>query len=298
MREYLEQFFERFDYPQPARETLTAAYEIVQADSDAKAIFDGYLNEYIDRIHCDFGAQLRGCAALARRLPVSPYTLQLLLFICHSAHTLALYRERSMDEQIWHDSMLDLKYKLDECHVVYGVWGSFVCEWFPRFFTLERFALGRLQFEWETLGKAYEGQDITLSEGARVVQLHIPRSGEPLSAARCDDSFARAVEFYTPQLKEGEPLVFTCSSWLLYPENEHIIPEGSNIRAFMRRVDISRQGTPGGDHPDLGRLFDTMEKNPDRLPADSSLRRAYIDHLKKGGKTGWGYGVIVAKSGK
>ena len=293
MKQYLAHFFEQFDYPLPAREALSAAYDTVQLDSEAKELFDGYLKDYIGNTHCDFSAQLQGCAQLARRMPLSPYTLQLLLFICHSEHTIELYRQAGLDGQIFHDSMLDLKYKLYECYEVYGIWGSFVCSWFPRFFTLERFALGRLQFEWDRLPKAYEGQGISLAEGARVIQLHIPRSGQPLSAALCDDAFARAVEFYKPQLKEGEPPVFTCSSWLLYPQGRHFLPEKSNIRGFMQRFDIYYWGTHGGDHPDLWRLFDTMEKNPDRLPTDSSLRRAYVAHLKAGGKTGWGYGVYV-----
>ena len=293
MLHYLNDFFTRFDYPAPAIDALTKVYDAVQADDDAKAAFDGYLSEYIGNTHCDFGAQIRGCADLARRLGLSPYTLQLLLFICHSKHTLTLYRAAGIDEQIWHDSMLDLKYKLYECDAVYGVWGSFVCEWFPGFFTLERFALGRLQFEWDKLGKAYQGQGVSLPEGTRVINMHIPRSGQPLSKELCDDAFARATAFYTPQLNEGEPLVFVCSSWLLFPDHTYILPEKSNIRGFMQRFDIYRSGIHGGNHPDLWRLFDTMEKHPDRLPADTSLRRAYIAHLKNGGKTGWGYGIIV-----
>jgi hypothetical protein len=295
MKNYLELFFERFDYPAPAREALLIAYDAVQLDTEARQLFNGYLADYKANTHCDFGSQIRGCGELGRRMDCSPYTLQLLLFLCHTKHSQELYRQAGLDEQIWQDSMLDLKYKLDECHAVYGVWGSFVCDWFPRFFTLERFTFGRLQFEWEPLSYDYQGQGLSLAKGSRVVQLHIPRSGQPLSQELCDDAFARAVEFYTPQLQEGEPLVFTCSSWLLYPRNRDILPERSNIRGFMQRFDIYHWGTHGGNHPDLWRLFDTMEKNPDRLPTDSSLRRAYVEHLKKGGKTGWGYGVIVAK---
>lgn len=295
MLNYLNDFFTRFDYPAPAVDTLTKAYTTVQADAEANELFAGYLKDYIENMHCDFGAQIQGCGNLARRLPFSPYTLQLLLFICHSKHLLALYRENGLDEQVWHDSMLDLKYKLDECHVVYDVWGSFVCSWFPRFFKLETFALGRLQFEWDKLGQEYHGQGVDLPAGTRVVNIHIPRSGQPLSAALCDDAFARATAHFAPQLKEDEPLVFVCSSWLLYPQHEYFLPETSNLRGFMQRFDIYRSGTHGGDHPDLWRLFDTMEKHPDRLPANSSLRRAYVTHLKNGGKTGWGYGVLVAK---
>lgn len=42
----------------------------------------------------------------------------------------------------------------------------------------------------------------------------------------------------------------------------------------------------------LWRLFDTDEKNFEKLPTDSSMRKAYAEHLKNGGKTGWGYGVF------
>lgn len=293
--QYLSAFFTRFDYPTEAVAVLTDAYRTVQADEDAKARFDGYLAEYRQNMRCDFGAQIQGCGDIARKMPISPYTLQLLLFICHSEHLLTLYHEAGLDEQIWHDSMLDLKWKLYECRAVYGVWGSFVASWFPGFFTLNRFALGRLQFEWDKLGRPYEGQGVSLPEGTRVVNMHIPRTGEPLSRELCDDAFARATAFYAPQLQADEPLVFVCSSWLLYPAHDTILPAKSNIRGFMARFDICRWGVQGGDSPDLWRLFDTKEMNPDRLPTDSSLRRAYVDHLKKGGKTGWGYGVIVMK---
>ena len=44
---------------------------------------------------------------------------------------------------------------------------------------------------------------------------------------------------------------------------------------------------------DLWRLFDTDEKDPEKLPADSSMRRAYVSHLKNGGNVGWGFGVLI-----
>ena len=59
----------------------------------------------------------------------------------------------------------------------------------------------------------------------------------------------------------------------------------------MMEYDVVQQGFNEGQ--DLWRLFDTIEANPDRLPADSSMRRAYITHLKKGGRVGWGAGVKI-----
>jgi len=50
------------------------------------------------------------------------------------------------DELFW-DTIADLKFKLIECHDVYGIWGTFVASWYPWFYTMHRFKLGRLQYE-------------------------------------------------------------------------------------------------------------------------------------------------------
>jgi hypothetical protein len=295
MKTYLNNFFTEFDYPVEAREALTAAYETVIASTDTADRFNALIAEYDKSYSIDYTAALEAMRHLSAEAGIHEYTGALLLFLCYSKRLEKYYEEAGIDRSIFVTSMYDLKYKLIECHLMHGVWGSFVASWFPGFFTLNRFALGRLQFEWDKLGRPYEGQGVSLPEGTRVVNMHIPRTGEPLSRELCDDAFARATAFYAPQLQADEPLVFVCSSWLLYPAHDTILPAKSNIRGFMARFDICRWGVQGGDSPDLWRLFDTKEMNPDRLPTDSSLRRAYVDHLKKGGKTGWGYGVIVMK---
>jgi hypothetical protein len=68
----------------------------------------------------------------------------------------------------------------------------------------------------------------------------------------------------------------------------------SNVYRFMKRFDIVTSGTSPA-REDLWRLFDTDEKEWDKLPADTSLRRAYVEHLKQGGAVGWGHGVFIMK---
>ena len=63
----------------------------------------------------------------------------------------------------------------------------------------------------------------------------------------------------------------------------------SNIYRFMSEYEILESGVNSGY--DLWRLFDTDEKDPEKLPTDTSLRRAYVAYLKNGGKSGWGFGV-------
>jgi hypothetical protein len=59
----------------------------------------------------------------------------------------------------------------------------------------------------------------------------------------------------------------------------------------MKRFEILDQNI-SKDNGELWRLFDTDEKNPDRLPTNTSLQKAYVKHLKNGGKTGLGLGIL------
>jgi hypothetical protein len=59
----------------------------------------------------------------------------------------------------------------------------------------------------------------------------------------------------------------------------------------MSEYDIVKSDFNKGE--DLWRLFDTDEKHPDRLPTNGSFRRAYVEHLKKGGRVGWGLGIKI-----
>ena len=63
----------------------------------------------------------------------------------------------------------------------------------------------------------------------------------------------------------------------------------TNTYRFLSEYDVIDWGENQGQ--DLWRLFDTDETDPDKLPANGSLRRCYIAHLKNGGSVGWGYGV-------
>ena len=185
--------------------------------------------------------------------------------------------------------MLDLKYKLDECKTVKGVIGSFVAWWFDRFFKLERFALGRLQFEVDRFGRDYQRDGYRLTPDSYAINVHIPRTLTHLTPERCDEAFAMAKEFFAD--KVGSPTPFICHSWMLYPDHASMLPSDNNVYMFMSRFDIF----DSADDPnteDLWRLFDTDEKDPSRLPADTRIRRAYIDRLKRGEPLGWGHGVF------
>ena len=290
MREYLIDFFDSFEYDRTDAEYLLSVYDRITDRADTNAVWREALNIYSSNMNCDFDLIIALAQDVAQRLDIHRYTTELLAFICLSKRLREIYIERGIDLTIFHESMLDLKYKLDECKVVKGIVGSFVAFWFNRFFNMERFALGRLQFEVDRFGQHYERDGHILTPESKAINIHIPRTLTHLTPESCDESFRMAKEFFAADVSSGE-CAFICHSWILYPGNKQILPESTNVYKFMSRFDIFNSA----DDPtleDLWRIFDTDEKNPDLLPDNTSMRRAYIYHLKKGGVIGWGHGVF------
>lgn len=293
MIEYVLSFMNELGFDNEAVASLSADIEKIYANEDAKALFAGAVDDYERDIHSNY-TELREAAKRAGEIVgVHAYSAELLLFICFSKHLRELYRLRGISDRIWFDSMSDLKWKLWECKAVKGIWGSFVAGWFPGFFNLTRFALGRLQFEIVAFDGEYEKNGRSLKKGDKVINVHIPRTLTPLDKESRDDAYAQAAEFFR-DMTDGAPIAFVCSSWLLYPEAEKILPAHSNIRGFMADYDMIRSKVNGeGEYGDMWRLFDmdfTGDLND--YPEDSSLRRAYKKFLLDGNRTGSGYGVF------
>ena len=289
MRDYLQKFFDEYKYEKADKEHLLGAYDIIMSTPEAKDAFEAALALYNSDYCCDHSEIIRLADRAADITGVNEYTAQLLVYQCITRRLLELYTERNISKDIYDKTVLDLRYKLEECKLVYGIQGSFVADWFAGFYRLTRFAIGRLQFEVIDFGANYEKNGFVLTPDTKVLNVHIPRSLEPLTPEACSESYAMAKEFFAD--KVGNPCPIVCSSWLLYPMHEQILPKHTNTYKFFKSFDIFSSKTDRG-RSDLWRIFDTMEKRIDKLPADTSLRRAYIEHLKNGGKTGSGRGVL------
>ena len=292
MREYLIDFWKEFDYLAEDVAYLLAAYDKIVTNEETSLIWSRMMKCYSEDIEHPFNDLLLEADNVADRLEMHRYTAHLLLVQCMSRHLRSVYEEQGLSMELYRGAMLDLRYKLEECKLVRGIVGTFVGQWFDRFFNATRFAIGRLQFELISFGKEYQRNGLILKPESTVINVHIPRTGTPMDVASCDDSFRRAKDFYRARGEIGELCVFYCSSWLLYPQNRRILSPKSNVYKFMERFDVfDFKLSPEGK--DLWRLFDTDEKHPARLPADTFLRRAYIDHLKRGGLLGQGRGVYL-----
>ena len=290
-RQYLQAFFEEFDYPCDARESLLCAYDRICDDENLKeALFSAVLR--YRNTDYDFDGEYQAIHELFVEKNSVFCEGEFIFVVLLSRRLRELYAEAGIDDEIYKNSMLDCKYKLFECKDVYDVWGTFVARWYKGFFKMYRFALGRLQFDFVPFRENYTGQGIELSEGAPRLAVHIPRTGTRLDYELVKDSYRRAIEFFASWFGDS-PIAFTCGSWLLYPRNKEILSPSSNLYKFISDYDIIKS-KDYSDYREMWRLFDTeITENIDALPQDTSLRKAYADIMKRGEPLGEGYGVYV-----
>lgn len=282
--DYLNRFFERFDYPREARDTFFQAYEKITEPDFFQQI------ELYKEGRIDYTEALNIMNGVAEKTGIHQFTVKLLLFILLSEHLERLYKEKGLSEKIFYDSMCDLKYKLLECHKLHGVWGGMTASWFPRFFDVTRFALGRLQFELMDSWFDYDDEDIHIKTGEHIINVHIPSSGKLLQED-CLDSYKQAYEFYKEYQKDGV-LYMYCHSWLLEPALEEILDENSNIIKFKRNYRVFR--TDKRDvFPDAWRVFYKTNVPFEEYPEDNSLQKKIKEYLLKGNTIGYGLGVMA-----
>lgn len=293
MKTILANFLEQFPYPDEAKNVLLQEYDQLFSNAKAAELLLTHINAYKSGAAVRFDVANQDAAAAGAAAGVHEYTAQFLLYACLAEPLRLRYKEKGIDESIWHDSMMDLLYKLNECYALHGIWGTFVAFWFDGFFNMTRFALGRLQFETTTyyLTDVYSGHGITMKRDEKtVLNLHIP-SGSPLRHEDVLDSYRRAYRFYNSLTINGL-LPIICGSWLLYDRMKEFLPADSNIIRFQNDFEIVNNIENTG-FSECWRIYN-MEYpgDPALLPRDTSLRRRYADWLAAGGVSGAGYGIL------
>ena len=186
--------------------------------------------------------------------------------------------------------LTDVRIKIRECRAMRGSFGTFVPGWFDRWFTLERIALSRLQFELRQYDLSFSLPGYSFN-GGEMINVHIPGEG-PLSREACLRDYAEAAAFFGDRFPKG-PVPFHCLSWLLHPEHPAFLDPRSRILAFQKDYEIISFAER--DPKDvLWRFFlIPYDGVPAHLPARNSLERAYRDRLLAGGSVGVGRGVFL-----
>lgn len=297
-KKFMELLMDKAGFPIESREPLLRDYDYLIGRPECAALFQRAKELYFQPI--DQGETeklLEEAAKITKPVGIDLRTVQFLFLLHCSEDLYRLYLEKGLDETMFWDLSVDFRCKLIECHSLYGIWGTTVFWWFHRHFLVDRFALGRFQYESANFdgfegaeGRKYVCGDIVISPGERVYNFHIPSCG-PIPKDVRMDSYKRAFDFFGGAQKGYIPLV--CHSWLIYPKYRDVFPSGSNIRSFYDDFDIINSGETDRFY-DLPRVFNmSCDTDPSKLPCDTSLRRAFVDYLKKGGSAGWGYGIII-----
>ncbi|MCL2508702.1 MAG: acyltransferase domain-containing protein [Oscillospiraceae bacterium] len=287
----LTEFMEKTEFPGEAYSTFFDLDELIYRDAAYSERINALLCRYGNVKIDGMDDTLKALSAFGEEIGVSSYTLHMIYFMYLAPKLRELYRERGIAEEIYWDSMRDLRAKAIECKNVKGVWGAFVGSWFKGFFELTRFALGRLQFEEVEYNRDdYTKNGFTVYEDQKAYNMHIPSLG-PLPEESVRDSFKRAYNFWKPE--GGEPIVFVCSSWLLFKGHYDFLPKGCNTLKFMDCFDII-ESEEQEDFGDGWRVFGKESSGPaEELPEDTSMRRAFKKWILGGNKTGYGFGIIV-----
>jgi len=280
LKENVTQLMQKLDFPRTAQNELLNTLDFLLQNDD-------FLN-IVNRYNCDeynINEMVEDITTLAEGKGICLYTAHMLLFLSMAPILHNRFKQKGISDEIFYDTMRDLRYKLIECSLVYGKCGTFVPKWYKGFFDMKIFALGRLHFELTRM--PFDYKDIC-KKGHMVLSCHIPASG-PLLLDEVEESFKLACDFF----KISGPMVVVCSSWLLYPRfYEEVFKKGSNLSKFYELFDIV-ESNERAITADAWRVFGTLETDLDKLPQETTLQRNLLEFLKAGNSMGGGYGVLV-----
>ncbi|MBQ8599985.1 MAG: DUF5596 domain-containing protein [Clostridia bacterium] len=266
----------------------TAVFSL-KKDFDAMWAGKEQLDAALKNLYTDEGAYYRNTVkGLAEEYGVHIYAAEMAFFLYAALPLREVYKENGYSDELYLDTMADLRYKVKECHDIYGIWGTVAGSWFRDFYLLKRFKLGRLQYEPRPLRFAeYKGY----KQGDIFYGCHIPSCG-PMTPEAVLDSLKRAHTFYRAKLKDGI-LPVHLRSFLIYPGHYEVYPEDSNLKKFYEMFDVVG-GDEKPDNPYIWRIFGCENcEDYTALPERTSLQRRFKEYLLSGKCMGSGDGFLL-----
>lgn len=230
--------------------------------------------------------------------PLAPY-VHVYAFAACVPLTRQWHRARNISDEISRRTLADLGRQMTHQRRRQGRGGLTInTTWLAHHFQGRLFQLGRLQFEPAGLGRTTSTEiraaGTDMAPGSPTLVVHIPDYCGPMDPTSCTASFAAARHFFGEHFPEHQPTTLTCYSWLLDPQLGDYLPGNSNIRSFQRLFTINqRPARPTATDADTFEfVFGTRDvERRERLPRDTSLQRALIDHVDRGrhwyGGVGW-----------
>lgn len=296
MRDFLKNYLALFEYPTESHSVFLSEFDKIYNNKEYLLEFNSLLKRYVEDMNCDYIKLIDDCDVFSEKCGVNPFTFKTIFHLFMAEILKGYYAEKNIPESYWYNSMLDIKYQTLTTYLERGVWGASCTYWFIGFFRLTRFSFGRLQIEIIDLGKdygrEYNKNGLKLGKGSKIFNVHIPKTGTKLDEEECNKSYEDAMRFYKKYFG-FDCNIFFCHTWLLFPDNLQVVRPDSNIAKFINDYDIFDVEIKD-DYSEVHRIFDMpFDGDTSKLPADNSLRRAYIKWINEGKKIGCGCGIYI-----
>jgi len=123
--------------------------------------------------------------------------------------------------------------------------------------------------------------ECVLEPGDTILEIHIPEDG-PTGFEDCGQSLQRAVAFFNQHFPDRPFKAICCTSWLLDPTYQKLLPNTSNIVRFQRECYLFPLHSKG-NRSGLERIFGPYTHDLSTAPRDNSMRRAVLDHIENDG---------------
>lgn len=289
MQNILRNFLEEIEFPKEDAKEALFYLDKIQRCAEAAGIYKRHFLNYRDRAMWNFEEYDRDLNIISELVGLERERINLPLHAILLSQSEKLFAARGCSHEIWRNTVMDIRWKCPECKKLKGFTGLIGTQWYGGFLHATRYALGRLQFEILPSPIAYKSENFDVKIGTPTINVHIPADyRNPLDKKNRDESYAAARDFFKDKL---DKIIFHCSSWLLLPAHKFILPEGSNIRAFMEEYEIAESSESTAN---LWRIFNTYEiyENPALYPEETSLQRAYKKFMFEGGKPGGARGFL------
>ncbi len=254
---------------------------------DCEALARAYMRE-----NKDFNEALDEMQELAP--DINPYIANVIFILECTGYAHEDFKAQNISDDIFYNSMCDITYKMRECKAIKGVYGTFVPNWYNKFLKVERFALGRLQYDpWEHLEDTININGFAVEKGFKTLACHIPSSG-PLTHEAVLDSFKQAYEFFNDRIKDGI-LLIECFSWLFFPNYQPIFKEcAQNTYSFSQNFyfyDTYKYEKFTDGWRIFGKDFDNL--TIDELPENTRMQKGFKKYLKQNNEFGGARGALL-----
>ncbi|MBR5472662.1 MAG: DUF5596 domain-containing protein, partial [Clostridia bacterium] len=115
VKENVIQLMQKLDFPNIAQIELLNALDVLLENNDFITIVNRY-----DYDEFNINKMVEDTTTLAESKEICHYTAHMLLFLCMAPTLHNRFKQKGISDQIFYDTMCDLRYKLIECSLVHG----------------------------------------------------------------------------------------------------------------------------------------------------------------------------------